>query len=323
MRPSRAATEIGYAESSGTSVYRAAISASRDGLWNSRNASPSVVSKARFEYFAPTQAAARNATNCATSRLEAGSGSESGKAEPTATPNPGGTTTRLLLDGSSGLNDWTIRVRARRGPDRAGTAKLRPEGQLPRGDPTRDCRRDCRTVGLERVVGRASTTTRCGPEGGIPNRSRVPWTTSVGTRTPSSSASRLAPLGAISGNARHTPRARRSLRRCGTRRAPPRSGRRRGAAARRGGRPPVAPRRRSTPRRAEAPATESGARRRDRVARPARLSRRRRERFGVSTTRSGAATPPPAPWPSTSAKRAGMASAGEPAPGRTECQPGT
>src|SRR5262249_22653650 len=49
-----------------------------------------------------------------------------------------------------------------------------------------------------------SSTVRCGPAGGMPNGSRSPWTTSVGTTTASSSARRLfsGRPGGWSGNAR-------------------------------------------------------------------------------------------------------------------------
>src|SRR5205823_7047351 len=50
------------------------------------------------------------------------------------------------------------------------------------------------------------TTSRCGPAGGSPNGSRSPWTTSVGTVTASSSATRLfsGRPGGCSGNARQS-----------------------------------------------------------------------------------------------------------------------
>jgi hypothetical protein len=168
-----------------------------------------------------------------------------------------------------------------------------------------------------------STTTRCGPEGASRTGRAFP-----GRRVSEHEPRRARRAGLLrsarsaetQGTAR---RARRSLRRCGTRRAPPRSGRRRGVEARRAGRPPVAPRRRSTPHRAEAPAAVSGARRCGRAARPARPSLQRRERFLLRLRDQAPRPRRPhrgrARAPSAQAWR----DAGGPEPDRPESQPGT
>src|SRR5207247_2494168 len=59
---------------------------------------------------------------------------------------------------------------------------------------------------LSECVPGMSTTLRFGPGGGIPNGSRSPWTTRVGTLTDSSSASRVFSgfPGGCSGKARHS-----------------------------------------------------------------------------------------------------------------------
>ena len=154
-----------------------------------------------------------------------------------------------------------------------------------------------------------STTVRVAAAGGIPKRSRAPWTTRTGTATLSSSASRLgeaapcARRGGWSGNARHTTpiAAVASTVRHATR-APEERPRRRWAGPRahpRAG----GPRRRSTPRRAGVQAQASGVPRPDTAARRAprshpRSGPRRSPRRGPAPPRL-----PPAPCPSTRAAR--------------------
>ena len=124
-------------------------------------------------------------------------------------------------------------------------------------EPVSDGGCDRREVGTQAVIaGDRHDRSRREP-GGIPNRSRSPWTTSTGTWTASSSGE-PALRGLAAGAARRQEREReaedadraRRLRRSGTRRARRRSGRpsRAGLAARTSSR--SAPRPRATPRRA-------------------------------------------------------------------------
>ena len=149
---------------------------------------------------------------------------------------------------------------------------------------------------------RRRTTSRPGASGGMPNGSRLALDDSTGTVTASSSPRRV-----FSGGPRRVQREGQAQDAGG-------AGRRGGAAgdARAGGAPagderqPAqrvaaqrAPRPPSRPRRAGGPGPASAGPPRGRAARRARRARRRRRAPG-RRTRSGAATPPPAPWPSTS-----------------------
>ena len=158
------------------------------------------------------------------------------------------------------------------------------------------------------------TTSRFAPGGGMPKRSLSPWTTRTGRSTASSSGRRL--CGGLfgpreAGSAERRGRGRlphRSPRRCGRRRARRASGHPRSPAGQPAPCPAGARGPQSRPRRAASPEPGSGG--------PA-------TRYGCSTratvkpastaaslaaTRSTASTPPPAPWPRTSApfgRRAG------------------
>ena len=145
--------------------------------------------------------------------------------------------------------------------------------------------------------------------GGMPNGSRSPWTTSSGTRTASSSGSRLSGglpperRGGTSGNARQsTPAAPvASAVRQATR--APADVRPRRAASRRVRLRAAARRPRATPRRAGAPAPGSCARPRGTAARRARRRKSVSSAASVAAARSRDSTPPPAPCPSTSQPR--------------------